>query len=65
MEKTCDNCLFYVDAMPHVIICVGSKRTKTYPEMRKNCKKWVENTASNAKIQLELIKNEKDNESNN
>lgn len=58
-EKSCDTCLFYVNAMPNVIICIGGKRTKEYSEMKTNCKKWVEDTPKNAKEQLELIKKEK------
>ena len=59
MEKSCDTCLFYVDAMPDLIICIAGKRTKEYIYMKNDCKKWVENTAANAKEQLEKLKQEK------
>ena len=58
-NKSCDTCLFYVDSMPDVIICIGGKHVKEYGEMKTNCKKWVENTPKNAKEQLALIKEEK------
>ena len=58
-NKSCDTCLFYVDSMPDVIICIGGKRVKEFVNMKHNCKKWVENTPKNAKEQLELIKKEK------
>ena len=56
MEHTCETCLFYVDAMPDIVICVTGKRFKEYLRPKNNCKKWVENTAHNAKEQLKLIK---------
>ncbi len=46
--KDCDNCLFYVDAMPRIVICVGQKHTKRYARKKKNCVHWVENTFDNA-----------------
>ena len=46
---SCENCLFYVDAMPHEVICIGHKRIKSYPKIQKNCKRWIENTPENAK----------------
>ena len=60
MKKYCENCLFYVDAMPHEVICVGGKHTKSYAQIKTNCKKWVEDTAENAKEQLKLLKKEKE-----
>lgn len=59
-EKSCDTCLFYIDAMPHVVICIGGKRVKKYGEMKTNCEKWVENTPENAKKELKRIKEEKE-----
>lgn len=59
MEKSCDTCLFYVDAMPHLIICIAGKHVKEYVYMKHNCKKWVENTTQNAKEQLEKLKDAK------
>ena len=56
MEKSCDNCLFYVDAMPDVVICVAGKHVKEYAYMKKNCKKFLENTTENAKEQLKKLK---------
>ncbi len=47
--KTCEDCLFYVDSMPDVVICVGHKRVKEYAKIQKKCKVWVENTPENAK----------------
>lgn len=58
LEKSCDTCLFYVDAMPDVIICIGGKRVKEYGEMKTNCKNWV-NTPENAKKELKKIKEKK------
>ena len=55
-EKSCDTCLFYIDSMPDVIICIGGKHVKEYGEMKTNCKKWVENTPENAKREMERIK---------
>ena len=46
--KGCDNCLFYVDAMPDNVICIAGKRIKEYSRIQHNCKKWVENTPDNA-----------------
>lgn len=54
-EKACDTCLFYVDAMPHIVICVGHKRIKEYSSMRSDCKFWLENTPENAKRELTKI----------
>lgn len=59
-EKACDTCLFYVDSMPGVIICIGGKRIKEYVRMKHNCKNWVENTSENAKEWLK--KNKEDEE---
>jgi len=59
MKNSCKTCLFYVDAMPYIVICVAGKRSKEYLRPKNNCKKWVENTAHNAKEQLKLIKEEK------
>ena len=54
--KSCENCLFYVDAMPHEIICIGHKRIKSYAQMQENCKYWVENTPTNAEKELKKYK---------
>lgn len=59
-ERTCETCLFYVDAMPHIVICIAGKRVKEYLQTKTNCKKWIENTTKNAKEQLKLIKKEKE-----
>lgn len=56
MEKSCDTCLFYVDSMPDVIICIGGKRIKEYANMKHNCKNWVENTPENAEKELKKIR---------
>ena len=60
MEKSCETCLFYVDAMPHIVICIAGKRIKEYAYMKKNCKKWLENTTKNAEEQLEKLKEHKE-----
>ena len=54
--KNCENCLFYVDAMPSLVICVASKRIKEYAWIQHNCKKWVENTTENADKVLKRMK---------
>lgn len=54
--KSCDTCLFYVDAMPDVVICIVGKRIKEYYEIKTNCKKWVENTPENARKELKKLK---------
>lgn len=54
--KTCEDCLFYVDSMPDVVICIGGKRIKEYSEIKTNCKKWVENTPENASKELKKFK---------
>lgn len=59
MDKSCDTCLFSNFAMPHLVICVAGKRVKEYLQVKTNCRRWVENTAENAKEQLKLIKQEK------
>lgn len=46
--RECDNCLFYVDAMPKTVICIGQRRIKEYARKKKDCKFWVENTPDNA-----------------
>ena len=56
--KTCENCLFYVDAMPDEVICVAWKKTKSYAMMKTNCKRWVENTKDNANEWLKKHKEE-------
>lgn len=56
MEKCCENCLFYVDAMPHLVICIAGKHIKEYAQTKTNCKKWVENNPLNAKEELKKIK---------
>lgn len=56
--KSCDNCLFYVDALPDIVICVGHKRVKEYSCIKENCKYWVENTPENADRELKKLKNE-------
>lgn len=53
--KSCDNCLFYVDAMPDIVICVGHKRVKEYSYIKENCKYWVENTPENATMELKKL----------
>ena len=58
VEKSCETCLFYVDAMPDVIICIRYKRIKEFANMKHNCKRWVENTPENAKRELKKIKEE-------
>lgn len=58
--KTCENCLFYVDAMPHEVICVEWKKTKSYAMMKTNCKRWVENTKDNANEWLKKHKEEEE-----
>lgn len=55
-EKSCDTCLFYIDAMPHVVIRFGGKRFKEYARMKTNCENWVENTPENAMRELKKIK---------
>lgn len=59
MEKSCDTCLFYVDAMPDLVICVAGKHVKEYTQVKTDCKRWIEDTAENAKDQLKLF-NEKE-----
>ena len=54
--KNCENCLFYVDAMPNSVICVAGKRIKDYARIKQNCKKWVENTPENAEKELKYMK---------
>lgn len=54
--KTCEDCLFYVDSMPDVVICIGGKHIKEYSEIKTNCKKWVENTPENASKELKKFK---------
>lgn len=54
--KTCENCLFYVEPMPGMVICVGHKRIKEYANIQNNCKRWVENTSENAKEWLRTHK---------
>lgn len=54
--KTCEDCLFYVDSMPDVVICIVGKRIKEYSEIKTNCKKWVENTPENARKELKKLK---------
>ena len=58
-EKSCDTCLFYIDSMPDVIICIGGKHIKEYVNMKHNCKKWMENTPENAERVLKKIRQEK------
>lgn len=53
--KSCDNCLFYVDALPGIVICVGHKRVKEYSYIKENCKYWVENTPENATMELKKL----------
>ena len=53
--KSCDNCLFYIDAMPDIVICVGHKRVKEYSCIKENCKYWVEDTPENAKRELKKL----------
>jgi len=48
----CTNCLFYVDKFNDVVVCIASKRIKTYDNKIKNCKKWVEYTQENAEKEL-------------
>ena len=55
-KKSCDTCLFYVDSMPHLVICIAGKRIKEYTEIKMNCKKWVEDTPENAERELKKIK---------
>lgn len=55
-KKSCDTCLFYVDSMPDVIICIGGKRIKEFVRMKHNCRNWVKNTTENAREQLKRIK---------
>ena len=59
MEKSGDTCLFYINSMPDVIICIGGKHIKEYVNMKHNCKKWMENTPENAERELKKIKQEK------
>ena len=54
--KNCENCLFYVDAMPDYVICVAGKMIKDYARIKHNCKKWVENTPENAEKELKSMK---------
>lgn len=56
--ETCENCLFYVDAMPDEVICVAWKKTKSYAMMKTNCKRWVEDTQDNANKWLKKYKEE-------
>jgi hypothetical protein len=59
-KKSCNTCLFCVDSMPDVIICIAGKKIKEYVRMKMNCEKWVEDTTENAKEQLKRIKQQKD-----
>lgn len=54
--KSCDNCLFYVDALPDIVICVAPKRGKGYSCIKENCKYWVEDTPKNAERELKKLK---------
>ena len=54
----CTNCLFYVDKLNDVVVCIASKRIKAYANKIKNCKKWVEDTQENAEKELKKIKRE-------
>lgn len=60
MDKSCDTCLFSNFAMPHIVICLAGEHIKEYMHVKNNCKRWLENTASNAKEQLKLLKQEKE-----
>ena len=53
--NNCENCLFYVDAMPSCVICVAGKRIKEYMRIQHDCKKWVENTTENAEKELKQM----------
>ena len=59
IEKSCDTCLFYIDSMPDVIICIGGTRIKEYVNMKHNCKNYVENTAENARQELKKLRSKK------
>lgn len=54
--RTCEDCLYYFNPMPHTVVCIGGKRVKEYAEIKTNCKKWVKNTPENASKELEKNK---------
>ena len=56
--RNCESCLFYVDAMPNLIVCIGGTGIKTYASVRTKCRKWVENTPENADELLKLLEDE-------
>lgn len=65
MKGACESCLFYIDALPDTVICIGGKRTKEYVWTKTNCKKWVENTPENADKYLKFFGSEDEQELTN
>lgn len=58
MNRTCENCLFFVEPYSTLMLCIGGRGTYELKNVKTDCKRWVEDTKENAEEWLKRHKEE-------